>query len=1485
MSFAMQPAVTPSPASQRVPAASVWLTRARLLMLLPFLIAAVALGLRLQGIDWDGGNFYHPDERSIYLRAEQMYDTLTDAPGWEANRNRDFPLDEPGIPGVRTFFDKDTSPLNPHWFPLGTIIIYILVAVRGLILEPLMDQVRLQDLASAGRTIAAIVDTGSVLMLYYLGRRLFGPAVGLLASAFGAFLVLNIQVAHFYRPESFVILLALASFWWMMNVLERGSARDHALLGLMVGLSFAFRASGAPLLIPVLATYGVLAWRRWDAVQELSPWARLAPVAKRAAMAGAISFVTFAILQPYALLDYTKFFGDLGWETGIARTAGTVPYTVQYVDTARNGWYELRQSAVWAFGLPLGIVAWGGLAISTVVVFFRRRTGEMLLLAWVIPLLLIIATFEVKFLRYIAPVLPIMALLGARWLVAWYVWAKERRSAVHARVAAGVIGFVVVATVWYALAFVGIYGEDHPGVQASDWINENAERGSIILTDNHWDEGFGNLGRFTIGQLPMYEGDTLAKVQRVSIQLGGADYIMAYSNRPWGSIARLPERYPYSSNYYQALFSGELGYELVQAFARYPEFAGVSFAHDPFSRAGVTAPSQLPGVETASFNFNLGWADENVTNYDHPLVLVWENKGRLSRSEIELIMRGPGGPPAAERALLTSDDFATQRAGGTWSSIFSESGLNGAAPWLVWLVALEVIFLVTLPIAVRTMRWLPDRGVVLARPLGLLLVSWIVWMGASTGGWDFGRGSVVLSILIVATLSAVLSRGRERVMVAHVRRHWRYLVSVEVLFVVAFLVFVMIRAANPDLWHPFRGGEKPMDLAYLTAVVKSTTFPPYDPWYAGGIINYYYFGFVLVASLIRLTGIVPAVAYNLAVPMFFALTLSAAFSVGYNLTEGLRRRMKLRVSARSTLAAGAATAMLVAILANLDGAGQLLQATGRTASGESFGSFDFWRSSRLMPGQISITEFPFWSFLFGDLHAHMISLPFQVLTIGLALNLVLSAGSPVRMVRRVPAIGGMALVVGSLAAINTWDVPAYALLGVGAIGIVVLVSHRGALRLTVLGKWLIWSAAFWAALYLLFLPFHQNYEAPFAGLRTSQWRTVAWHYMAIHGILFFLAASWIGVESYRNLLVRPRLSPRPGAMPADALGRRSLLGSRRLTAVLVAMALALALAVWVTVPALHQWTTAAVLALFVAMSAALALWWGAHRGRAETPLQMLLLAMAVLALGVGIGVDLVTAERDIDRMNTVFKFYLNAWVLYGVVGGAGAWQLWASGALRLRGVGRWRYPRGAWLALLIVLVASSAVFPMLGTRARIADRFDNGIGLTLDGTAYQQTAEYHDPGPGNRGDDPGARYALWPDAEALEYIRQNIDGSPVFLEAVTDQYRWTPRVSQYTGNPVVVGWQWHQSQQRGDGGAQPAAVNRRIADVRTMYRTTDVAQFTRLLAKYEVAYVYLGSTERLYFPGEGIAKFDAMVGTVLQVIFTNGEATVYRVLATDGEPT
>jgi uncharacterized membrane protein len=143
------------------------------------------------------------------------------------------------------------------------------------------------------------------------------------------------------------------------------------------------------------------------------------------------------------------------------------------------------------------------------------------------------------------------------------------------------------------------------------------------------------------------------------------------------------------------------------------------------------------------------------------------------------------------------------------------------------------------------------------------------------------------------------------------------------------------------------------------------------------------------------------------------------------------------------------------------------------------------------------------------------------------------------------------------------------------------------------------------------------------------------------------------------------------------------------------------------------------------------------------------------------------------------------------------------------------------------------------------DRYTDSSAITLDGTAYMKTSTYFDE---------GRSVPLDPDRRAMEWLRQNVRGIPTILEASTPLYRWGSRVSIYTGLPSVIGWDWHQKQQRSVLPGQ--VIERRIQDANAMFTTTDVEQLSYLLDQYDVDYIYVGPLERLYYAGEGINKFD-----------------------------
>jgi uncharacterized membrane protein len=240
-------------------------------------------------------------------------------------------------------------------------------------------------------------------------------------------------------------------------------------------------------------------------------------------------------------------------------------------------------------------------------------------------------------------------------------------------------------------------------------------------------------------------------------------------------------------------------------------------------------------------------------------------------------------------------------------------------------------------------------------------------------------------------------------------------------------------------------------------------------------------------------------------------------------------------------------------------------------------------------------------------------------------------------------------------------------------------------------------------------------------------------------------------------------------------------------------------------------------------------------------------------------------------MNTVFKVYLQVWTLLGVAAGVSL----AAVALRLRS---WPMAaRAAWASGMALLIAGGSLFLIYGIRARASDRMAEDMPLTLDGSAFVAEAHIRDGHPGS---DP-VEILLAGDAEAIRWLQENVEGSPVVVEGLGHrEYLWANRISIYTGLPTIVGWRWHQVQQRPS--LPTGIIDRRRSDVNALYETAQPELAREILDRYGVRYIVVGGYERAYYSPEGLAKFEQMTQSGdLEVAYRNSAVTIFEVVRRD----
>jgi uncharacterized membrane protein len=253
------------------------------------------------------------------------------------------------------------------------------------------------------------------------------------------------------------------------------------------------------------------------------------------------------------------------------------------------------------------------------------------------------------------------------------------------------------------------------------------------------------------------------------------------------------------------------------------------------------------------------------------------------------------------------------------------------------------------------------------------------------------------------------------------------------------------------------------------------------------------------------------------------------------------------------------------------------------------------------------------------------------------------------------------------------------------------------------------------------------------------------------------------------------------------------------------------------------------------------------------------LFMVGTSLVLTIAVEIIVVVGDIGRMNTVFKLYLQAWTMLSVSAAAAlGWTLPAVPSWRVR----WR---GIWQVGLTVLLAGAAFFTVSATLDKMRDRMNPDAPHTLDSMTFMATTQYWD----------AVTMELSQDYNAIRWMQDNVQGSPVIVEANCPEYRWCTRYTIYTGLPGVVGWNWHQRQQRGF--VEPLIIENRIGEITAFYNAINPYEAVAFLKKYNVRYIVVGQVESIYYPGEGLLKFEQYDGQFWTEVFRDGQTAIYEV--------
>lgn len=559
-------------------------------------VILLAFLLRIVGIDWDQGYYLHPDERAIVMFT--------------------LPLHLPS--SVSEFLSQD-SPLNPQFFAYGSFPIYLL-AVLGYLATHIQQYLgEYSGIYIVGRSMSVLLDTGIVLLVYLVARKIFNKFAGLVAAFFYTIAVFPIQSSHYYTSDVFISFFLLLSFYVLLFYIEHKKLSYLLLSSLFFGIAAASKITSIAFLGVVLV--GIF----WDSITHLRMLTNKKFISQAFDSIGyfltflLFAIVIFCILEPYAIIDSQEFIRQISEQQEMTKDATVFPYTIQYIGKLPYI-YELSQIFLWGLGVVVAPICFGGFIYLCYVTFAQRARADkfrdrFLLIFYFLLFFLILGSFAVGWMRYMLLLYPLLCMFGGFFVVQIGLAVKKKLSK-NIAIAIGIVFFL--GCVLWTVVFMSIYSQDNPRVEASTWIHKNIPSGSVIATE-HWDDVLPlyGVGRYSVLSLPVYETDDEYKRGVMQEMLSQADYIVISSQRGYLPIMKLSQCeysnsyrcYPDTSRYYQSLFTNRLPFKMEREFSNFPK---------------------VPILNIPIFDLK---ADESFSVYDHPKVMIFKKQEGVSGDE------------------------------------------------------------------------------------------------------------------------------------------------------------------------------------------------------------------------------------------------------------------------------------------------------------------------------------------------------------------------------------------------------------------------------------------------------------------------------------------------------------------------------------------------------------------------------------------------------------------------------------------------------------------------------------------------------------------------------------------------------------------------------------------------------------------------------------------------------------------------------------